>query len=155
MDRREFFGWVGVGLVAASLPVALAACGDEETAETPPAQAPPTANEPPATEPPVVPEGYQAIGTIAALDAEGSIVDKTNRVVIFRNPETNEIAAVNSQCTHQGCTVAWETDEKSFACPCHGSKFGPDGAVLSPPAQQPLATYEVEQDGDNILVKLS
>ena len=152
MNRREFLGWVGVGLMAASLPVALAACDDNQTAETPSAGDPPP---PAATEPPIVPEGYQAVGTVTELDANGTISDKAQDLLVFRNPDTSEIAAVNSRCTHQGCSVEWQSDLKIFACPCHGSKFGPDGSVVTAPAQQPLANYEVEQDGDNILVKLS
>lgn len=154
MDRREFVGWVGAGLLASFLPVALAACDDEETAQTPSTGDSTPDAAPPATEPPVVPEGYQAVGTVAELDADGVITDKVNDVLVFRNPDTNEIAAVNSRCTHQGCSVEWESDLKIFACPCHGSKFAPDGSVTTPPAQQPLPTYDVQQDGDNILVKL-
>jgi Rieske Fe-S protein len=38
-----------------------------------------------------------------------------------------------------GCIVAWNSEEKSWDCPCHGSRFDPDGRVLDGPANMDLA----------------
>ncbi len=48
------------------------------------------------------------------------------------------VHAVSPTCTHLGCLVSFNDAEKSWECPCHGSRFGLDGAVLQGPATRPL-----------------
>jgi glycine/D-amino acid oxidase-like deaminating enzyme/nitrite reductase/ring-hydroxylating ferredoxin subunit len=45
----------------------------------------------------------------------------------------------SAACTHLGCLVHWNSTEQCWDCPCHGSHFAPDGAVLNGPAIAPLA----------------
>jgi cytochrome b6-f complex iron-sulfur subunit len=52
-------------------------------------------------------------------------------------------------CTHLGCTISENGAE--FECPCHGSRFDENGAVLAGPAQQPLKNLTVEILEDNTL----
>ena len=49
------------------------------------------------------------------------------------------VHVLSARCTHLGCLVRWNTWEQSWDCPCHGSRFAPDGSVLHGPASQPLA----------------
>jgi cytochrome b6-f complex iron-sulfur subunit len=51
------------------------------------------------------------------------------------------MAAVSTTCTHLGCIVA--TTEIGFDCPCHGSRFDPDGSVLGGPAPRPLSWFKL------------
>jgi len=44
----------------------------------------------------------------------------------------------SASCTHLGCVVHWNSTEQCWDCPCHGSQFAPDGAVLNAPAISPL-----------------
>jgi cytochrome b6-f complex iron-sulfur subunit len=64
-------------------------------------------------------------------------------VAIFR--DARGVWAVSTVCTHLGCIVKREDD--GFSCPCHGSKFGPDGAVQKGPAPKALVWLEVTQVG--------
>jgi cytochrome b6-f complex iron-sulfur subunit len=51
--------------------------------------------------------------------------------------------ALSSKCTHLGCTVPWDPQEKQFACPCHASAFDIRGEVLSAPAPRALDLYHL------------
>ncbi len=146
MNRREFTQWMTAGAIASSLPVALAACGSGGNSSTAPA-----------------PSGSASVAamaeggtTIAALDKAGfvEITVKGKPATIVRNPDKkDEILAVNTMCTHKGCTVAWKADQKAFVCPCHGAKFAAGGAVKAAPAEKPLAAYKVKVAGDKITVE--
>jgi cytochrome b6-f complex iron-sulfur subunit len=60
------------------------------------------------------------------------------------------ISALSLVCPHLGCTVALAPE--GYACPCHGSRFNPDGSVRNGPASQPMAALHVEQTADGRLV---
>ncbi|MEB3337656.1 MAG: ubiquinol-cytochrome c reductase iron-sulfur subunit [Leptolyngbyaceae bacterium] len=147
MDRRTFLGWVGVGLVASSLPVAIAACSSDTTAES-------TSDAANASS---VTGGFQAVGTVADLRQKKQILnDKTagKPVLVINDPaKANAILAVNPTCTHNGCIVEWKAGQKAFVCPCHDAQFDTKGKVLKGPATQPLQTYEAKVEGDKVLVK--
>jgi Rieske Fe-S protein len=54
------------------------------------------------------------------------------------------VHAVSPTCSHMGCSVTWNAAETSWDCPCHGSRFDVDGAVLDGPAVRPLDGVDVE-----------
>lgn len=64
-------------------------------------------------------------GAVLKLDGE--------KVAVYRNTR-GELVALSPVCTHLGCLVQWNTTEKSWDCPCHGSRFDPQGRVLNGPA---------------------
>jgi len=65
------------------------------------------------------------------------ITDNTKTIAVFKD-ENGEIHAVNPSCTHLNCTVAWNTAEKTWECPCHGSRFNEDGEMVTAPARKDL-----------------
>ena len=70
---------------------------------------------------------------------------------IFR--DSAGLYAVSAVCTHLGCTVA--RSPEGFACPCHGSRFGPTGKVLGGPAPRSLPWLEVTRAADGQVVVLA
>jgi nitrite reductase/ring-hydroxylating ferredoxin subunit len=64
----------------------------------------------------------------------------------------NQFFALSTRCTHQGCVVPpFSVTAGASVCPCHGSRFALDGAVVGGPASSPLARYATTFDGVNSL----
>ena len=63
----------------------------------------------------------------------------TDRTGVFRDDD-GVLHAVSMRCTHLGCLVRFNAAERSWDCPCHGSRFDVDGAVLEGPAVTALPT---------------
>jgi cytochrome b6-f complex iron-sulfur subunit len=62
------------------------------------------------------------------------------------------IFAVQSVCTHLGCTPNWMDSEHKFKCPCHGSGYTIDGINFEGPAPFPMRRYEVTLADDGQIV---
>ena len=80
------------------------------------------------------------VDTVSDLaPGDGAILRRgTDRTGVYRD-ETGGLHAVSVRCTHLGCLVRFNGAERSWDCPCHGSRFDVDGAVLEGPAVEPLA----------------
>ena len=63
------------------------------------------------------------------------------KVAAFRD-ESGLLHTVSATCTHLGCLVSFNSAERSWDCPCHGSRFDVDGHVLHGPATKDLAVKE-------------
>lgn len=64
----------------------------------------------------------------------GAIVKiKGKRVGVYRD-EKNKLHKISGICPHLGCSLKWNKDEKSWDCPCHGSRFDVDGKILNNPS---------------------
>jgi glycine/D-amino acid oxidase-like deaminating enzyme/nitrite reductase/ring-hydroxylating ferredoxin subunit len=75
---------------------------------------------------------------------EGRVVTVDGHTVgAYRDPE-GRLHAVGPTCTHLGCTVRWNRAERSWDCPCHGSRFTVDGAVIEGPAVHPLTPVQLD-----------
>ena len=72
------------------------------------------------------------------LPGKGAIVEVGNELLAaYRHPD-GTVIAVSPVCTHMKCKVHWNGAESSWDCPCHGSRFAPDGRVIEGPATEPL-----------------
>lgn len=142
MNRRTFMTWVGVGWMASSLPVALAACSSQTTQT----EASPNASSN---------LEFQTVGSVEELNKSSQLLKEKSPVgsVLVVRTTANDLSAVNPTCTHAGCVVQWQGAKKNFTCPCHGSVFDVDGKVLQGPAAKPLKTYQAKIEGNSVLVK--
>ena len=76
---------------------------------------------------------------------EGKIVEKdSNKLAVYRD-EVGKVHCLSAVCTHMGCLVDWNDSEKSWDCPCHGSRFEIDGNVIEGPALSPLPKKDVQE----------
>jgi menaquinol-cytochrome c reductase iron-sulfur subunit len=68
---------------------------------------------------------------------------------IVKRPD-GTVRAYSPACPHLGCAYRWEGSRRQFVCPCHGSRFGVDGAVLGGPAPRPLDRYQVKVESGRL-----
>jgi cytochrome b6-f complex iron-sulfur subunit len=164
MKRREFCSWVGVGGLASSLPIVIAACTTPVSvdASSPKPSAKPSTK--PSTKPSPKPsatpsarkDGFTVVGTVATLQKDGVIkfaptaIGAKPMVVV---PQGKTVVAIETTCSHRGCTLEWKSGEKALVCPCHGAKFGLDGKGTAGPSGTPVKTYAAKIEGASVLVK--
>jgi glycine/D-amino acid oxidase-like deaminating enzyme/nitrite reductase/ring-hydroxylating ferredoxin subunit len=75
---------------------------------------------------------------------EGDIVRLDGEKVAGFRDDDGTLVAVSPRCTHLGCQVNWNAAERSWDCPCHGSRFAPDGDVLQGPAVHRLERKPID-----------
>ena len=89
---------------------------------------------------------YVAPGEVRSVDeiapGAGAVLRQgLGRVAVYRD-EAGALHRLSAICTHLGCVVHWNSLERTWDCPCHGSRFSVDGAVLNGPAAVGLRKIE-------------
>jgi glycine/D-amino acid oxidase-like deaminating enzyme/nitrite reductase/ring-hydroxylating ferredoxin subunit len=74
----------------------------------------------------------------AVRPGHGSIIEHNGQKVAAYRAHDGIVTKVSAICTHMGCIVGWNEAERTWDCPCHGSRFTPQGDVISGPAEKPL-----------------
>jgi glycine/D-amino acid oxidase-like deaminating enzyme/nitrite reductase/ring-hydroxylating ferredoxin subunit len=77
---------------------------------------------------------------------EGRIVSYEGEKLAIYKDENGRIHALHPSCPHIKCTVAWNAAEKTWDCPCHGSRFHFNGEVLNAPARKGLEKVKVGEE---------
>lgn len=75
----------------------------------------------------------------------GSIIEVNNQKVGIYKDTDGKIYAVKPMCTHLGCLLSWNDVDKTWDCPCHGSRFDYKGKNLYDPAFRDLDCYDLEK----------
>jgi glycine/D-amino acid oxidase-like deaminating enzyme/nitrite reductase/ring-hydroxylating ferredoxin subunit len=84
----------------------------------------------------------QSLSAERIAPGEARVVpDRFGRKGVYRALD-GTLHAVSLRCTHLGCLLRFNAAERSWDCPCHGSRFAVDGTVLEGPAVHPLATRD-------------
>jgi len=69
---------------------------------------------------------------------QGAIIELDGKkVAAYRDP-AGKVILHSAVCTHLGCIIHWNETDKTFDCPCHGSRFNADGSVKNGPAARSL-----------------
>jgi cytochrome b6-f complex iron-sulfur subunit len=140
MDRKEFFSKILVGgSILFIAPAVLNSCSK-------------------ASDPILTPGGLTngsltldlSASTNNALNTVGGFVYSGN-IVIIRTSQTNYVA-LSRTCTHEGCTVSYNSSSKKMICPCHGAQFSTTGSVMQGPATRALTAYPVTVNGTTLTV---
>ncbi|MFD8717984.1 FAD-dependent oxidoreductase [Streptomyces sp. NPDC059629] len=75
---------------------------------------------------------------------DGAVIRVGGHQCAVHRDDSGQLHAVSARCTHLGCLVAFNRAEQAWECPCHGSRFSPDGSILQGPAVRPLEKREVQ-----------
>ena len=76
---------------------------------------------------------------------EAKVVKYEGESIALYKDEEGNLHAVNPACTHINCMVGWNTAEKTWDCPCHGSRFSVDGVMLTAPARKDLEKIDLRE----------
>ncbi|MEQ1854867.1 MAG: Rieske (2Fe-2S) protein [Longimicrobiales bacterium] len=92
--------------------------------------------------------------SVGDVGADGVLMQTADmaRPIYVRRLTSGELVAVLASCTHQGCQPEPASDR--LICPCHGSEFSFDGAVLQGPAERALVRYAVTEESGDVVVWL-
>jgi nitrite reductase/ring-hydroxylating ferredoxin subunit len=78
------------------------------------------------------------------VDNESKVIKVNNKKVAVYKDEEKRLHSVSADCGHQGCEVVFNKAEKSWDCPCHGSRFSIDGKILHGPTVKALPAVNIK-----------
>lgn len=75
----------------------------------------------------------QAVSVDSVTEGNAAVVEQGGELLAVRRFD-GRLIALSAICSHMGCIVNWNPTDRTWDCPCHGSRFDEDGAVMSGPA---------------------
>lgn len=98
-------------------------------------------------------EGWTKVPFPPALDADGAAVVEVPLINVWVvRLDDGSFTAAWRVCTHGACDVE-PIHNEGFSCPCHGSRFGIDGAVITGPAERALRRFEAVRAGASLYLR--
>ncbi|MFD2365790.1 FAD-dependent oxidoreductase [Pseudoduganella sp. GCM10020061] len=91
-------------------------------------------------------KGGEAESPAHIAPGEGALIRRGMTLYAVHRPVEGALQVLSAKCTHLGCAVHWNSAEKSWDCPCHGSRFSTTGEPLHGPAVTPLAILSLPRD---------
>jgi nitrite reductase/ring-hydroxylating ferredoxin subunit len=76
----------------------------------------------------------------------GKVVEVNGKKIAAYRDDSGTIHALSPVCTHAACIVNWNSEEKSWDCPCHGARYDIDGHVLTGPATKNLQAINANEN---------
>jgi Rieske Fe-S protein len=73
---------------------------------------------------------------------EGKLIRRGGETLAVYRDESGAVRACSAVCPHLGCLVQWNNAERTWDCPCHGSRFATNGDVINGPAVKALERKE-------------
>ncbi|OZT77790.1 FAD-dependent oxidoreductase [Salinicoccus roseus] len=93
-------------------------------------------------------KNYPDINEANLSAGEGAVVqDGIMKKGLYRDEDSNEYLVVDNRCTHMGCSLSWNQEDRTWDCPCHGSRFNFKGNVIEGPATEDL-DVEIKKPDD-------
>ncbi len=140
-DRRRFLGWLwaAVGLAAMAefcgVGVSFLLARKDRSAKT---------------------SGARIItaGPVEGFSPDSVTAIPSGQFFLARLPDGAFLALART-CTHLGCAIGWDAEQKRFQCPCHGSSFSLTGEVVSAPAPRPLDWYPARIENGQVKVDVA
>ncbi len=83
---------------------------------------------------------------------DGWLTATTRSLVYVKRVKGDEVVAISASCSHLGCIVTWDEEQKIFKCPCHDGKYDVEGRVISGPPPGPLRRHKTKIEDGTILL---
>ena len=75
---------------------------------------------------------------------QGRVLKQDGKFLAVYKEEDGTIHSFLARCPHLGCILEWNQEEKSWDCPCHGSRFNREGQLMSGPAKEDMECRDEE-----------
>lgn len=139
MKRKEFIEKFALGgSILFFVPTFIESCSKSNSE---------VANEPSSSNPIEIDLTSSQFSTLNVIGGYGY----NGNIIIIHTGE-NQFTALSKICTHQNCTVSYNSTAKILPCFCHGSEYNLSGNVVRGPAQRSLKKYNVEINGDLLII---